>query len=54
MVKTPANGSFAVYDEKGTYVYFSVIGGDHKFKLPANGTVVFAGDAGSKFEISLQ
>ncbi|MBB6734518.1 serine hydrolase domain-containing protein [Cohnella zeiphila] len=53
-VKTPANGSVAVYDEKGTCVFFSVIGGDRKVELPAKGSVVFAGDAGSKFEISLQ
>ncbi|MBB6692822.1 beta-lactamase family protein [Cohnella xylanilytica] len=53
-VNAPANGSFAVYDEKGTCVYFSVIGGDSKVALPAKGTVVFAGEAGSRFEISLQ
>jgi len=53
-VNTPANGSFAVYDEKGTCVYFSVIGGDRTVELPAKGSVVFAGDPGSKFEISLQ
>ncbi|WP_027094714.1 serine hydrolase domain-containing protein [Cohnella thermotolerans] len=53
-IQTPANGSFAVYDENGTCVNFSVISGDHKVVLPAKGSLVFAGDAGSKFEISLQ
>ncbi|RUS47428.1 serine hydrolase [Cohnella sp. AR92] len=54
-VKTPVNGSFAVYNEQGLCVYFSVISGDqNKVELPANGSVVFVGDAGSKFEISLQ
>lgn len=53
-VKMPANGSFVVYDEIGTCMNFTVISGDHKVVLPENGTIVFAGDAGSKYEISIK
>jgi len=49
--QTP-KASFAVYDAKGTCLYFSVIGGKKQVELPAGGALVFAGDAGSKFEIS--
>ncbi len=48
------NASFAVYDVKGTCLYFSIIGGQDEVELPAGGTIVFAGDAGTKFEISAQ
>jgi hypothetical protein len=53
-VKLPAHGSFAVYDEKGTCAYFSVIGGEHQVTLPVKGTLVFAGEAGAKFELSVK
>ncbi|QYR22578.1 beta-lactamase family protein [Paenibacillus sp. sptzw28] len=53
-VKMPANSSFAVYDEKGTCVNFTVISGDHKVVLPEKGTVVFAGEAGLKFDLSIK
>lgn len=52
-VKLPAGGGFAVYDEAGTLVAFSVIGDDGKVVLPESGTIVFAGEAGTRFEISL-
>lgn len=48
------NASFAVYDSKGTCIYFSVIGGKDPVVLPLGGSIVFAGDAGTKFEISAQ
>nr|WP_238162505.1 serine hydrolase domain-containing protein [Cohnella sp. AR92] len=48
------NASFAVYDAKGTCVYFSILGGKGQVELPAGGTIVFAGDAGTKFEIAAQ
>jgi len=51
-VKMSSNASFAVYDAKGTCTYFSVIGAKDQIALPAGGTIVFAGDAGTKFEIS--
>ncbi|WP_242615096.1 hypothetical protein [Paenibacillus solani] len=48
------NASFAVYDAKGSCTYFSVIGGKDQVELPAGGSIVFAGDAGTKFEVSAQ
>lgn len=53
-VSVSSNGSFAVYDDMGTCLYFSVIGGKDQTTLPAGGTIVFAGDAGTKFEVSTQ
>ncbi|MFC3749797.1 serine hydrolase domain-containing protein [Paenibacillus sp. GCM10012306] len=53
-VNMSANASFAVYNAKGACTYFSVIGSKDKVELPAGGTIVFAGDAGAKFEISAQ
>ncbi|ASA26308.1 serine hydrolase [Paenibacillus donghaensis] len=53
-VRMSSNASFAVYNAKGTCIYFSVIGGKDKVELPAGGSIVFAGDAGTKFEISAQ
>ncbi|MFB9324922.1 serine hydrolase domain-containing protein [Paenibacillus aurantiacus] len=54
-VSMSSNASFAVYDAKGACLYFSVIGGGKdKVALPAGGTIVFAGDAGAKFEIAAQ
>ncbi|WP_425495295.1 serine hydrolase domain-containing protein [Paenibacillus tengchongensis] len=51
-VSMSPNASYAVYDAKGTCVYFSVIGGKEQVELPAGGTLVFAGDAGTEFEVS--
>jgi len=48
----PSNASFAVYDRSGTCVYFSIIGDKDQVTLPAGGSIVFAGDAGTQFEIS--
>ncbi|QJD88008.1 beta-lactamase family protein [Cohnella herbarum] len=53
-VNMSSNASFTVYDAKGTCTYFSVIGGKDQVELPAGGSIVFAGDAGTKFEISAQ
>ncbi|MFC3749802.1 serine hydrolase domain-containing protein [Paenibacillus sp. GCM10012306] len=53
-VNMSSNASFAVYDAKGTCIYFSVIGGKEQVELPVGGSIVFAGDAGTKFEISAQ
>lgn len=53
-VNMSSNASFAVYDAKGTCIYFSVIGGKDQVELPAGGSIVFAGDAGTKFELSAQ
>jgi len=53
-VTMSGNGAFAVYDTNGTCQFFSVISGNHPFLLPDDGVIVFAGEAGSKFEISLK
>ncbi len=53
-VSMSQNASFAVYDAKGTCIYFSVIGGKDPVVLPLGGSIVFAGNAGTKFEISAQ
>lgn len=53
-VSTSSNTSFAVYNAKGSCIYFSLIGGKDQVELPAGGSIVFAGDAGTKFEISAQ
>ncbi|UHA76291.1 beta-lactamase family protein [Paenibacillus sp. 481] len=53
-VSMPSNASFAVYNAEGICIYFSVIRGKDQVKLPAGGSIVFAGDAGTKFAISAQ
>ncbi|MGO4791144.1 serine hydrolase domain-containing protein [Paenibacillus sp. 2KB_20] len=53
-VKLPSNGAFAVYDQKGICINHTVVSGKNEVVLPENGRIVFAGEAGSKFEISLK
>ncbi|WP_127531829.1 serine hydrolase domain-containing protein [Paenibacillus kobensis] len=53
-VKPSSKGSYSVYDENGTIVDSGVVSPDHTTVLPKNGTVMFAGEAGTKFEISLK
>ncbi len=53
-VKMPSNGSFAVYDQAGICINHTVVSGKNQVLLPENGRVVFAGEVGSKFEISLK
>ncbi|UQZ37367.1 serine hydrolase [Paenibacillus sp. PK3_47] len=53
-VNRPPNASFAVYDTKGTCLYFSVIGSKEPVVLPLGGSIVFAGDAGTTFGVSVQ
>ncbi|MFB8374125.1 serine hydrolase domain-containing protein [Paenibacillus taichungensis] len=53
-VKMPAKGAFAVYDQTGICVNHSVVSGKNDVVLPENGRIVFAGEAGSKFGISLK
>ncbi|KEK21192.1 serine hydrolase domain-containing protein [Bacillus gaemokensis] len=52
-VTLSSKSSFAVYDEKGVCVNFTVVSGNNKVKLPNNGTVVFAGAPNSEFAITL-
>ncbi|WP_419892365.1 serine hydrolase domain-containing protein [Paenibacillus xylanexedens] len=53
-VEMPANGAFAVYDQKGICINHTVVSGENEVVLPENGRIVFAGEVGSKFEISLK
>lgn len=53
-VVMPEQGAFAVYDEKGTCVNYTMISGKNEVVLPENGTIVFAGKAGSSFSITLE
>ncbi|SCX56909.1 serine hydrolase domain-containing protein [Lysinibacillus fusiformis] len=53
-VKMPSNGSFAVYDQAGNCVNYTVVSGINEVLLPENGRVVFAGEVDAKFEISLK
>lgn len=52
-VELPSGSSFAVYDENGVCVNFSVVSNNNKVKLPENGTVVFAGAPNSEFTVAL-
>lgn len=53
-VDMPEKGAFAVYDEQGVCVNYTVVSGKNEVKLPKNGTIVFAGAAGSTFGITLK
>ncbi|ODV57086.1 serine hydrolase domain-containing protein [Lysinibacillus fusiformis] len=53
-VKMPSKGSFAVYDQAGNCVNYTVVSGMNEVLLPENGIVVFAGEVDSKFEISIK
>ncbi|ETT52568.1 beta-lactamase [Paenibacillus sp. FSL H7-689] len=53
-VKMPAKGAFAVYDQTGICINHTVVSGNNDVVLPENGRIVFAGEAGSQFEITLK
>ncbi|MGF7047345.1 CubicO group peptidase (beta-lactamase class C family) [Paenibacillus sp. DS2015] len=53
-VAMPEQGAFAVYDEKGACMNYTIISGNNEVVLPENGTIVFAGMAGSSFSILLE
>ncbi|AJS61617.1 beta-lactamase [Paenibacillus sp. IHBB 10380] len=53
-VKMPSNSSFAVYDQAGICINHTVVTGKNQVLLPENGRVVFAGEVGSKFTVSLK
>lgn len=44
----------AVYDKDGTFVYSTLVSGKKTVKLPKNGYVVFAGDAGVSISVKLK
>ncbi|MNW22492.1 hypothetical protein D3C71_2239980 [compost metagenome] len=53
-VVAPATGAFVVYDEKGMLVYSSIINKDKPVDLPKGGMIVFGGEAGDVFQISMK
>ncbi|KOY16053.1 hypothetical protein, partial [Paenibacillus xylanivorans] len=53
-VKLPKNGAFAVYDEEGLCVNYTIVSGNNKVTLPKSGTIVFAGAPGSEFKITMK
>lgn len=53
-VKLPTNGAFAVYDEQGFCVKYSLVSGNNKVTLPKRGTIVFAGAPGSEFILTMK
>ncbi|RCX23642.1 CubicO group peptidase (beta-lactamase class C family) [Fontibacillus phaseoli] len=54
IVAMPEQGAYAVYDGNGTCVNYTIVSGSNEVVLPENGTIVFAGKAGSSFNISLE
>ncbi|GGH20217.1 serine hydrolase domain-containing protein [Paenibacillus segetis] len=54
IVEMPEKGAFAVYDGNGACVNYTIISGSNEVVLPENGIIVFAGNAGSSFIISLE
>ncbi|QJC53151.1 beta-lactamase family protein [Paenibacillus albicereus] len=52
-VKLPAAGGFTVYDAAGGLAASSVASGTSTVVLPAGGTIVFAGEPGAAFSVSL-
>lgn len=53
-VDMPEKGSFAVYNENGQCVNFSVVSGTNSVTLPDKGTIVFVGIPNSTFGITLK
>lgn len=52
-VDVPASGGFAVYDKEGTNVNFSRASHKNSVVLPEDGMIVFGGNVGDVFKISL-
>ncbi|MFE6073846.1 serine hydrolase domain-containing protein [Paenibacillus sp. NPDC057886] len=52
-VKMPLKGAFTVYDQTGISTNHTVVSGVNEVTLPVNSSIVFAGEAGSRFEITL-
>ncbi|WP_338554656.1 serine hydrolase domain-containing protein [Paenibacillus sp. KS-LC4] len=53
-VDVPAGGGFAVYDSAGMIVNFSIASLEKSVTLPADGLIVFGGQAGDAFQIELK
>ena len=53
-VDMPENSAFVVYDQEFTCVFSSYIEQSNSVVLPENGTIVFTGEAGARFNITLE
>ncbi len=53
-VDAPATGGFVVYDAKGMFVSSSLVNKDKPVTLPKGGMIVFGGEAGDVFQISMK
>ncbi|MGG4483195.1 serine hydrolase domain-containing protein [Paenibacillus illinoisensis] len=53
-VDSPEGGGYAVYNEKGEVVHFSVATDQQSIELPKAGFIVFGGEAGDVFKIHLK
>ena len=51
-VTIPEKSGYAVYDSEGILVFLSTISSNKTITLPAGGTIVFAGNAGSTFTVN--
>lgn len=52
-INMPSHGAFAVYDQAGNNINYTVVSDQNEVVLPENGILVFAGEPSSRFEISL-
>lgn len=46
-------GSFIVYNTEGSVIFSSLLSANKNINLPTEGYIVFAGDAGTTFQLSL-
>ncbi|MCC0761849.1 serine hydrolase [Clostridioides sp. ES-S-0006-03] len=53
-VNLPQNSSFAVYDDKGTPVNYSLVTKNNRVRLPKGGVIAFLGSPNAKFEVTYQ
>ncbi|MEC0126999.1 serine hydrolase domain-containing protein [Paenibacillus pabuli] len=53
-VDSPESGGYAVYNDKGEVVHFSVATNQQSTQLPEGGFIVFGGEAGDIFKIHLK
>lgn len=52
-VQMPKDAGFVLYDAKGKPINQSAISGNTKVKLPADGVIVFCGEAGDRFNLAI-
>jgi hypothetical protein len=53
-VDSPEHGGYAVYNDQGQVLQFSIATGEQSTKLPKKGFIVFGGNAGDVFQIRIK